>query len=137
MRERYNCAESVLLAVCQARGLALETPRIATAFGGGIGGTGATCGALVGAVMAASLRLGRDGTDASMRDAYKAAQAIYAGFEAAMGAVSCRELTGLDLRTREGGQQLYQSGTFERVCLRAGAVAAGLAEAALGDAPGS
>ncbi len=42
-------------------------PGIATAFGGGIGGTGSVCGALVGAVMAISLRHGR--RDPSERDA--------------------------------------------------------------------
>ena len=37
-------------------------PRIASGFAGGIGNTGAVCGAVVGAVMAISLKLGRAGT---------------------------------------------------------------------------
>lgn len=125
----------MLLAVCQAQGIRREeVPRIATAFGGGIGGCGGTCGALVGAVMALSLHLGRNNTAGDLRKAYKAAQGVYARFVAGMGAVDCRELTGLDLRSREGAQQLYQSGIFHRVCLRAGSLAARLAEEALAEA---
>ena len=57
-----------MLAVCQQLGIQQEgIPGIATAFRGGIGGTGSVCGALVGAVMAICLKHGR--RDSSERDA--------------------------------------------------------------------
>lgn len=94
-------------------------PRVATAFGGGIGGTGSTCGALVGAVMAIGLRCGRD--QASERDtrAYVLTQALRRRFEAAVGHVDCRNLTGMDLSTREGAQRFYASDVPRRVCMPA------------------
>jgi hypothetical protein len=40
-------------------------------------------------------------------------------FEAEMGTISCRELTGLDLTTEEGLQQLMSSDTPQTVCFPA------------------
>jgi hypothetical protein len=37
-------------------------------------------------------------------------------FEAEMGHIGCRELTGVDLSTEEGLKQSMESGIFERVC---------------------
>ena len=94
-------------------------PRMATGFGGGIGGSGATCGALVGAVMAVGLIHGRDSSDGDRQAATAISQKIHRAFEEQMGSAACRELTGLDLTTREGAQELYSSDVHERVCRRA------------------
>lgn len=109
-----------MLAVCRQLGLEHPgVPGIATAFGGGIGGTGAACGALVGAVMAIGLRHGR--RDASERDprAYALTQALRQRFEAQVGHVDCRPLTGMDLTTREGARAFHASDVPRRVCLPA------------------
>ena len=94
-------------------------PGIATAFGGGIGGTGSVCGALAGAVMAVGLRLGR--RDPKERDAkaYALTQELRRRFETAMGHVDCRQLTGMDLSTREGVKAFYASDVPQRVCMPA------------------
>ncbi len=94
-------------------------PRMATGFGGGIGGAGATCGALVGAVMAVGLVHGRDSADGDRRAATAISQRLHRTFEDEMGSTGCRELTGLDLTTREGARELYASDIHERVCARA------------------
>lgn len=98
-------------------------PRVATAFGGGIGGTGSVCGALVGAVMAIGLRHGRQ--EPSERDAraYVLTQELRRRFEAEMGQIECRALTGMDLSTREGVTGFYASDVPARVCLPAVGVA--------------
>jgi len=106
--------------VCQHLGIeSTVVPRVATAFGGGIGGTGSVCGALVGAVMAIGLKHGRE--QASERDgrAYRMTQEVRRGFEGEMGRIDCRELTGIDLSTREGSQQFYASDVPRRVCMPA------------------
>jgi C_GCAxxG_C_C family probable redox protein len=106
--------------VCRHLGIEQEVvPGIATAFGGGIGGTGAVCGALAGAVMAVGLRLGR--RDPKERDAkaYALTQELRRRFEAAMGHVDCRQLTGMDLSTREGARQFYASEVPRMVCMPA------------------
>lgn len=110
----------MLLAVCQHLGLEHETvPAIATAFGGGIGGTGATCGAVVGAVMAIGLRHGR--RDATVRDgkAYGLTQELRRRFEETMDTIECRKLTGMDLSTADGVKQFYASDVPKRVCMPA------------------
>jgi C_GCAxxG_C_C family probable redox protein len=110
----------VLLAVCQRLGLENDlVPRVATAFGGGIGGTGSVCGALVGAVMAIGLKYGR--RDAAERDAqaYALTQQVRRRFEQALGHVDCRVLTGMDLSTREGAKRFYASDVPQRVCMPA------------------
>lgn len=98
-------------------------PGIATAFGGGMGGTGSVCGALAGAVMAIGLRHGR--RDPSERDAkaYTLTQELRRRFEAAMGHADCRDLTGMDLSTREGVNQFYASDVPRTVCMPAVGVA--------------
>lgn len=112
-------------------------PRIATAFGGGVGGTGSVCGAVVGAVMAIGLKQGRENSSERDADAYAATQALCRGFTAAMGALDCRTLTGLDLTTREGVKALYASDVPKRVCLPAVGTAYRLAVALLTKSPGA
>ena len=112
--------------MCQQLGIQQEViPRIATAFGGGVGGTGSVCGALVGAVMAIGLRHGRQ--HPSERDArvYALTQELRRRFEAEMGHIECRELTGMDLSTPEGVKRFYASDVPQRVCLPAVGVAYG------------
>ena len=105
------------LAVSQALGEESDVlPRIASGFGGGIGGSGATCGALVGAIMAVGLRHGRTSPEDDRSRATASSQRIFDAFAEEMGATACRDLTGLDLRTPEGGRQLRESGVANRVC---------------------
>lgn len=95
-------------------------PRIASGFGGGIGGSGAVCGAVVGAVMAIGLEHGRDFEVEDRYGAWRLAREFRQRFEAEMGTIGCRELTGADLSTEEGRQQYRSSDRPIMVCLRAG-----------------
>ncbi|MFI3171442.1 MAG: C-GCAxxG-C-C family protein [Eubacteriales bacterium] len=62
MAKGYSCAESVVGAVYRnlETGLPEKVVGIASGFGGGIGGSGNTCGALTGGVMAIGMVLGSD-----------------------------------------------------------------------------
>jgi C_GCAxxG_C_C family probable redox protein len=94
-------------------------PRIAGAFAGGIGNTGAVCGAVVGAVMAIGLRQGHADT---MKEALRnlaVAREFRHRFEAEMETISCRELTGADLTTKEGLEQFMSSDKPLTVCFPA------------------
>jgi C_GCAxxG_C_C family probable redox protein len=113
-----------LLAVCQELGIENElVPRIATAFGGGMSGTGAVCGAVTGAAMAIGIKHGREDPAQPRDQAYALFQEFRRRFEAEMGHISCRELTGFDLSTPEGLEAYWNSDVPVRVCLRAGGVA--------------
>jgi C_GCAxxG_C_C family probable redox protein len=127
----------VLLAVCQE--LKVETgndaiPRIASAFAGGIGNTGAVCGAVVGAAMAIGLNQRRAETMEDELRNLAVAGEFRRRFEAEMGNINCRELTGLDLTTEEGIKQLMSSDTPQKVCFPAVAAAYRLVVELLGKA---
>jgi C_GCAxxG_C_C family probable redox protein len=121
--------------VCQELGIESPVvPRIATAFGGGMGGIGSVCGAVVGAVMAIGLAHGREEPSQSRDQAYALTQQVYRGFQQEMGSTICRDLTGIDLTTPEGVKEIFSSGVAMRVCLRAGSTGYRLALAAVREA---
>ncbi len=102
-------------------------PAIASLFAGGLGNTGAVCGAVAGAVMAIGLKLSRaDTMDEGLRR-LAVAQEFRRRFEAEMETINCRELTGLDLTTQEGLAQLMSSAEVMGVCFTAVGVAYTLA----------
>jgi C_GCAxxG_C_C family probable redox protein len=108
--------------VCQELGLELENPAIpsiAYGFAGGIGNSGAVCGAVIGGVMAIGLRLGRAETMEGMMQNLGVAHEFRRRFEEEMGEIGCRELTGLDLSTEEGVAQLMNSDVPQKVCFPA------------------
>lgn len=119
-------AESVLLAVCQELDFKVENeiiPKIAFGFAGGLGNTGAVCGAVAGGVMAISLLCERGET---MEESFRTLEVIKEfrrRFEDEMGHISCRELTGTDLSTPEGIAQLMASDIPQTVCFPAVGVA--------------
>jgi C_GCAxxG_C_C family probable redox protein len=110
--------------VCQEFKVESEIiPRIASCFGGGMGNTGSVCGAVAGAVMAIGLMNERGET---MEDWFRVAavvQEFRRRFEAEMGTINCRELTGADLSTEEGREQYMGSDIPQTVCFPAVGVA--------------
>ncbi len=105
MEEGFNCAQSVFSAWATELGLEREAAlRVATAFGGGMGHRGDTCGAVTGAFMAIGLKYGRlRADDEETRDlAYSLVNRFVEEFESRHGSVVCRELLGFDLSTPEG-----------------------------------
>jgi C_GCAxxG_C_C family probable redox protein len=94
-------------------------PRIASAFAGGIGNTGAVCGAVVGAVMAIGLKQGRADTMEGMLRNLAVAREFRRRFEAEMGKIGCRELTGMDLSTEDGLERFMGSDIPRDVCFPA------------------
>jgi C_GCAxxG_C_C family probable redox protein len=92
---------------------------IAFGFAGGLGNTGAICGAVIGAVMAIGLKRGRaDNMEEALRELVLV-QKFRRLFEAEMKTISCRELTGVDLTTEEGLEQLMNSNIPQTVCFPA------------------
>ncbi len=94
-------------------------PRIASAFAGGIGNTGAVCGAVVGAVMAIGLKQGKADTMEEALRNLAVAREFRHRFEAEMETINCRELTGADLTTEDGLKQFMGSDTPQTVCFPA------------------
>jgi C_GCAxxG_C_C family probable redox protein len=126
MAKNYVCSESVLMATCEAFGIEVDEkviPKIAYAFAGGIGNTGAVCGAVAGAVMAIGLIKGRGVTMEEMMGVLGLGAEFRKRFEAEMKTIHCRELTGIDLTTPEGIEKFMGSDVPKTVCFPAVATA--------------
>jgi C_GCAxxG_C_C family probable redox protein len=99
-----NCSETVLMAVTREWKIENKLiPRIATAFGGGIGRQGQICGALSGGIMAIGVRYGRDvPQDLEAKDRSYALARELNRFREEFGTVNCYDLIQCDLLTPEG-----------------------------------
>ncbi|MBN1966105.1 MAG: C_GCAxxG_C_C family protein [Anaerolineae bacterium] len=101
--EGYYCAESVLLAIAEYRGITSAVlPQIATGFCSGMADTCGTCGAVSGAIMGLGLINGVGAPGGSRAANYTAVRAFLRAFADQFGATNCLTLTGCDLGTPEG-----------------------------------
>jgi C_GCAxxG_C_C family probable redox protein len=114
----YNCAQSILLAMFEYwNGKSDLVPKIATAFGGGIGRCGSVCGAVTGCIMAIGVRFGTNEPSPAKRiKAYELAQRFYQQFEKQNGSVLCRDLIGYDLSDPKGLEKAREAKVFEEKC---------------------
>ena len=97
-RREINCAETVLLSMCEYMDVDNQlVPRIATAFGGGMGGSQSMCGAVTGGLMALGIIAGRDLGGDQMPCKALAAQ-FMRDFLTVHGAITCMGLTGVDMK---------------------------------------
>ncbi|HHT01815.1 MAG TPA: C_GCAxxG_C_C family protein [Firmicutes bacterium] len=118
-RQGYNCAESVLLALSEAWDLKNELiPAVATGFGGGMGSTGATCGAATGALMAIGLRGNRqlpDDLETKDKVSGQCKQFLHR-FLNECEHLNCRDLTGVDMGNSEDRARFLAEGMREKCC---------------------
>lgn len=117
---KFNCCESALIRIDQVRplpGFGTTVMKMASGFGGGVGGWGSVCGA----VMALGLLYGSEGDESQdvytdRRDALREmSQEFFKAFEAEYGSVNCVDLLGVDRRTEEGKRrydELSAQGAF-------------------------
>jgi len=114
----YNCAQSVLLAMFEHwNGKNDLIPKIAAAFGGGMGRCGSVCGAVSGRIMAVGIRLGTNEPSSEKRtEAYDLAQRVFRHFEKQNGSVLCRELIGYDLSDPKQLEEARKRDVFEEKC---------------------
>ena len=112
-----NCSQAVLGAFADTtelnESLALK---LASGFGGGIGRSGGTCGALTGAVMALGLHCGTaDPADKTTKlEVYRKVQRLIEEYKLRTGSTICRELLGFDMSTPEGLRMSKNLGAFDR-----------------------
>lgn len=117
-RQGYNCAQSVLLTMFEHwEGKNELVPKVATAFGGGIGRCGSVCGALTGGVMAVGIKHGTNEPSPGKRSkTYGLAEMVYKEFEKRHGNVLCRELIGYNLSNPEELEMARRANVFEEKC---------------------
>ena len=115
----YNCAQSVLLTMQDfwKEKKPLE-PKIASAFGGGIGRRGSLCGALTGGVIAIGQQYGSNKSIPDEREkAYSLALKFYDRFQKELGSVFCRDLIGYDLTDPKERKKARDSNVFFDKCV--------------------
>jgi C_GCAxxG_C_C family probable redox protein len=113
--EGCNCSQAVLAAFCGSLGLDQKTAlMLASGFGGGMGATGSTCGALTGAIMVLGLKYGS--SDISNKTAkyemYRKTRSLVEEFKLQTGSLYCRDLLGFDMSTEEGQLAAKQPEAF-------------------------
>jgi len=94
----YNCCESVLLVLAEYLGVAM---------GAGVGLNGLLCGSISGVAMAIGIKHGRNRAEENPQSAWNKIDKYVASFKDKFGAVNCRQLTGLNLKTPEGLKEYY------------------------------
>ncbi len=99
-KEGFNCAQALLAAYSPELGLNREIAlKIGSAFGGGIGRLGKTCGVVTGALMIIGLKYGM--TDAknkkSKMKTYEVVENFINKFKSRNNSITCRELLGFDM----------------------------------------
>ena len=106
----YNCCESVLLTLSEYLGVESDlVPKIATGVGAGFSLNGLTCGAISGAAMAIGIKYGRRNKEENPQAAWSRVNKFIEAFKERWGAVTCRELTHLDVKTAEGMKEYLKS----------------------------
>ena len=127
--EGYNCAQAVLLAFAEDAGLEKTTAlRLASSFGGGIGGMREVCGAVSGMLMAAGLLYGYEpGDRAGKSEHYARVRELSERYRAENGSIICRELLGLAGQTAgqqpsERTQEYYKKRPCPELCRMAAGI---------------
>jgi C_GCAxxG_C_C family probable redox protein len=115
----FSCAPSVVSTYSEQFGLKEELAlKIACGFGGGIGCTGRTCGAVTGAVMVIGLKHGQaDVSDEESRQrTHKSVKKFIDKFTELHGSVECRELIGYDLSNPAEFESARESSVVHKKC---------------------
>jgi C_GCAxxG_C_C family probable redox protein len=104
----FNCCESVLLTLAKPFGVDSELiPKLGTAIGAGVSANGLLCGSISSVMMLIGAKYGRTGPDQSPQPVWDMADAYLAAFRERFGAVNCRDLTRLDVKTPEGQKEYF------------------------------
>lgn len=104
-----TCSEAILNGSCEALDIKNAlVPDIALGMGGGIGFQGHMCGVLTGGVLAIGIIVGSRESDYKKKKMRVSAVSgkYLRSFQDKFGTLSCKQITGLDLSTPEGREQL-------------------------------
>jgi C_GCAxxG_C_C family probable redox protein len=104
----YNCCESILLVLADYLDLnSTLIPKLGTAIGAGVSLNGFLCGSISGVALAIGIKYGRNNKEENPQQAWDMMDRYVTLFKDKFGAVNCRQLTGLDLKTKEGLKEYF------------------------------
>ncbi len=125
----YNCAQSVLKAVLEEKGIFFdEAMSLSSGFGGGIAGEGRTCGAVSGAIMAIGVLNGlhSKGVVQSKERTYRISSILIERLKEKFETTQCYELIGVDMKDPEAKKAARERGVFSDQCSEFVATAVGI-----------
>ena len=113
-----NCAQAVFVSRCSRYGISLEAGmKLCSAFGGGIAGTGNTCGAVTGALLIIGLQEGHEHIREGFNDTAKErAGEFLRRFRELHGTTVCRELLGYNMDIPLEKQVIRELGLTAKRC---------------------
>ncbi len=117
----FNCTQSVLAAFAKDYDLEeTKALRLACGFGGGMGCTARTCGAVTGAFMVIGLKYGRyEAADKESKPlTYGKVREFIEEFEKRHGSIECRELVGIDISSKKGLAEAREKKLFKSICTK-------------------
>ena len=82
-------------------------PRVGTGIGAGVSLNGLLCGSVSSVAMAIGIKYGRIRPEESPQPVWDMVDKYVAEFRERFGHVNCRQLTGLNLKTKEGLKEYY------------------------------
>ncbi len=118
-KEGFLCSQAILSVYGDGLGLDRETAlKLAAGFGGGMGRSGQTCGAVTGALMVIGLAMGHVTAEnkAGKAKIYRAVEDFMRAFEKRHGTVNCTQLLGHDLGDPEAYRKVMESRLFTTKC---------------------
>ena len=117
--EGFQCSQAVLAVFSEECGFDTGTAlKMASPFGGGMGGFGKTCGALTGAMMVVGLKYGTsDLSDPEARQVVREkTRALIGYFEKIHGSSQCNDLIGFDRSNLSGAGLAAKIPHFHEIC---------------------
>jgi C_GCAxxG_C_C family probable redox protein len=117
----FNCAQSIFCSFCTKYGLDKNTAlKIATGFGGGMGRSQRTCGAITGSYMVLGLKygMGLERNKDTRDKTYEYVNKFSDRFKKEFGSLICKDLLNCDISTPEGREYYDQRNYFEKKCLK-------------------
>jgi len=104
----FNCCESILIALKNHIGVETDLiPKIGTGLGAGVSLNGLLCGAVSSVAVAVGMKYGRNSPEENPQPVWSMVDKYVAEFKDKFGYVNCRELTGLNIKTKESFKEYY------------------------------
>jgi len=120
-KEDFNCSQSIFSTYAPHYGLDRDKAlKISTGFGGGMAGSGRTCGAVTGAYMVIGLKngMGVSKDTEAKEKTYHLIREFSNQFQENIGSLICKEILGCNINTPEGKDHFNQNELFEKKCLQ-------------------
>jgi len=106
----FNCCEAVLKALAEQLNIESDLiPKIGTGIGAGVSLNGLLCGSISGAVLTIGMVHGRNSAEESPTKTWAMVDEFLNAFKERFHYTTCRELTGVNVKTPDGFKKYYES----------------------------